>query len=174
MSQFMGICNTSHVTLYPSHFTLHTSPVTLHPSHFTRHTSPVTLHPSHFTRHTPHVAGRIPHGTLRRRSLFCCRPLPLATRHTSRITRHTSHTTHHTSHVTHHASHVTRHTPNHTPLSTHHTLPSPTGVFVTPRVALRVARCVSVFIRSKGTMTHFTTESRDGVAGGVWRRLTVR
>ena len=153
-----------------SQFMCYEAYVTRHTSHFTLHTLPFTLHPSHFTRHTPHVAGRIPHGTLRRRSLFCCGPLPLVTRHTPRITRHTSHSTHHTSHVTQHASHVTRHTP----LFTHHTLPSPTGVFVTPRVALRVARCVSTFIRTKGTMTHFTTESRDGVAGGVWRRLTVR
>lgn len=61
----------------------------------------------------------------------------------------------------------------------------PYRVFVTPPVALRIARCVELFIRTQGVLTHWESESRAVAGGGgavagavrggrVWRRLTVR
>jgi hypothetical protein len=56
------------------------------------------------------------------------------------------------------------------------TVADPYRVFVTPPIALRICRCVSMFIRQQSKLKHFNPESRVGsdAAGGVWRRLTVR
>lgn len=58
------------------------------------------------------------------------------------------------------------------------TVADPYRVSVTPPVALRIARCVGLFMRSESKLGHWSSASRAGVtgatAGGVWRRLTVR
>lgn len=58
------------------------------------------------------------------------------------------------------------------------TVADPYRVAVTPPVALRIARCVGMFMRSESKLGHWSSASRAGVtgatAGGVWRRLTVR
>ena len=58
------------------------------------------------------------------------------------------------------------------------TVADPYRVFVTPPIALRICRCVSMFITQKSKLRHFSSESRERegaeAAGGVWRRLTVR
>ena len=58
------------------------------------------------------------------------------------------------------------------------TVADPFRVSVTPPVALRIARCVGVFLRNESKLGHWSSSSRAEVtgaaAGGVWRRLTVR
>jgi hypothetical protein len=58
------------------------------------------------------------------------------------------------------------------------TVADPYRVAVTPPVALRIARCVGLFMRNESKLGHWSSASRADVtgasAGGVWRRLTVR